>query len=186
MTSFCSALCRYAICASWKWRNDRFWSIALCSLRWLCCWARCSTLQGMDNMEASWVFYVKDGTFNHLEQSKISPLNVNKLGIVRLTIQHDLIVSVSFMSYPEENLRQTSADILSLEQWPIYIWQSCHFGCRTMHFIAVYKHNIRPTYFKLRGGGEPLPLAPICSRIHREYNKYIGCYLSHSDMMLNI
>jgi len=77
-------------------------------------------LQDMDNMEASCVFYVKVSTFTHLEQSKTFILTVNKLGIVRLTIQHNLIVSVSFMYHPGDSLRQTSADVLSLEQCAIY------------------------------------------------------------------
>ena len=51
----------------------------------------------MDNMEASSVFYVKVGTFTHLEQSKISLLTVNKSGIVTLTVKHDIIISVIFM-----------------------------------------------------------------------------------------
>ena len=51
----------------------------------------------MDNMEASCVFYVKVGTFNQFEQSKICILTVNKMGIVRLTVQHDMIFSLSFM-----------------------------------------------------------------------------------------
>jgi len=54
-------------------------------------------LQVMDNMEACCVFYVKVGTFTHLEQSKISLLTVNKSGIVTLTVQHDMIVSIIFM-----------------------------------------------------------------------------------------
>ena len=54
-------------------------------------------LQVMDNMEASCVFYVKVGTFTHLEQSKLSLLTVNILGIVTLTVQHDMIVSAIFM-----------------------------------------------------------------------------------------
>jgi len=54
-------------------------------------------LQVMDYMEASWVFYVEVGTFTHHEQSKISLLTVNKSDIVRLTVQHDMIVSVIFM-----------------------------------------------------------------------------------------
>jgi len=54
-------------------------------------------LQVMDTMEASCVFYVKVGTFTHLEQSKISLLTVNKSGIVTLTVQHNMIVSVIFM-----------------------------------------------------------------------------------------
>ena len=72
-------------------------------------------LQNMDNIEASCVFYVKVSTITHLEQSKISLLTVNKLGIVRLTVQHDMIVTVSFMLYHGDYLRQTSADVLSLE-----------------------------------------------------------------------
>jgi len=54
-------------------------------------------LQVMDNMEASCVIYVKVGTFTHLEQSKIFLLIVKESGIVTLTVQHDLIVSVIFM-----------------------------------------------------------------------------------------
>jgi len=54
-------------------------------------------LQVIDNMEASCTFYVKAGTFTHLEQCKIFNLTVNKSGIVMLTIQHDLIVRVIFM-----------------------------------------------------------------------------------------
>jgi len=77
-------------------------------------------LQDMDNMEASCVFYVMVGMFTHLEQSKTSRLTVNKTGIVRLTVQHDLIVSISFLYYPGDSLRQTSADVLSLEQCHIY------------------------------------------------------------------
>jgi len=54
-------------------------------------------LQHMDNMEASCIFYVKVSMFSHLEQSKTSLLTVSESGIVRLTVQHDLIVSVGFM-----------------------------------------------------------------------------------------
>jgi hypothetical protein len=77
-------------------------------------------LQEMDNMEASSVFYVKVGMFTHLEQSTTTLLTVNQSGIVRLTIRHDWIVSVSFIYYPRDYLRQTSADVLSVEQCPIY------------------------------------------------------------------
>jgi len=54
-------------------------------------------LQDMDNMEASFVFYVKVGMFTHPEESKNALLTVNETGTVRLTIHHDLIASVSFM-----------------------------------------------------------------------------------------
>jgi len=78
-------------------------------------------LQVMDNMEASCVFDVKVGTFTHLDQSKISLLTVNKSGMVTLTIQHDMIVSVIFMQYPRDYWRQTSSDVRSLKQRPINI-----------------------------------------------------------------
>jgi len=61
-------------------------------------------LHDMDNMEASCVFYVKVGTFTHLEQIKISLLTVNKSGIVTLTVQHDMFVSDIFMQHPGEYL----------------------------------------------------------------------------------
>jgi len=54
-------------------------------------------LQYMDNMEASFVIYVKVSTSIHLAQSKTVLLTVNKTGIVRLTVHHDLIASFSFM-----------------------------------------------------------------------------------------
>jgi hypothetical protein len=76
-------------------------------------------LQDMDSMETSRMFYVKVGMFTHLEQSKMSPLTVNKTGINSLTVQYNLIVSVSFMYYPRDYVRQTTADIPSLEQCPI-------------------------------------------------------------------
>jgi hypothetical protein len=54
-------------------------------------------LQVMDNMEATCVFHDRVGTFTHLEQSKIFVLTVKKSGIVTLTVQHNLIVSIIFM-----------------------------------------------------------------------------------------
>ena len=93
----------------------------------------------MDNMEVSCVIYIKVSTFTHLEQSKISLLNVNKSGIDRLTVQQDLIVSLSFMNCPSDSLRKTSADALSFEQCPISRRQSSNFGCRTPQCIPVLK-----------------------------------------------
>jgi hypothetical protein len=54
-------------------------------------------LQVMDNMEASCVFYVKVGTFTHLEQTIISLLTVKKSGIEKLTVRYDMNVSVIFV-----------------------------------------------------------------------------------------
>jgi len=89
----------------------------------------------MDNMAASWVFFVKVGMFTHLEQCKTSLLTVNKMIIVMLTGQHGLIDSVSFMYYPWDYMRQTSADVLSLEQCTEFRCQSCAVGWRTPQFI---------------------------------------------------
>jgi len=109
-------LCRFAVSPSRKWPKVLFRSIDHCSLRGIWCWARCWMLQVMDNMKASCVFYVKVGMFTHLEQSKISLLRFHNSGIVTLTVQHDMIVSVILMQYHGDYLRQTSADVLSVEQ----------------------------------------------------------------------
>jgi hypothetical protein len=78
-------------------------------------------LQVMDSIEVSCVYYVKVSTFTHREQSKIGLFTVNKSGIVTLTVQHDMIVSFSFMLYPGDYLTQTSADVHSLELHPTII-----------------------------------------------------------------
>jgi len=89
-------------------------------------------LQDMENMEATSVFYVKGSTFTHLENSKTSLLTVNQSGMVMLIVQDNLIVSVSFMDFPGDNFRQTSAYGLALEQYHIFREQSCHFSGRTV------------------------------------------------------
>jgi hypothetical protein len=76
-------------------------------------------LHDIDNMEATCVFCIKVSTFTHVDQSETTLLTVSESGMVRLNVQHDLIVSVSFIYYPGNYFRQTSADILSLEQYPI-------------------------------------------------------------------
>jgi hypothetical protein len=106
-------------------------------------------LQVMDNMETSCVFYVKVGRLTHLEPSIISLLTVNKSGIVTLTIQHDLIVSVIFMPYPGVYLRQTSTDVLSVKQHPINIQRlgdsagttpQCIFGTKQTTSERLFAH----------------------------------------------
>jgi len=128
-------LTRFGEFAQWNWWKVLFRSIENCSLCCLCCWARCWMLQHMDNMEASCIFYVNVCTFTALEQSKICLLTVYKTGFVKPIIHHDWIVSVSFRYYRRDYLRPTSADIFSIEQWRIDIWQSCDFGCRSPRFI---------------------------------------------------
>jgi len=186
MTLSCGMLCWFAEFACQKWWTVLFQSIDHCSLHWLCCWARCWMFQDMDRMEASCVFYVKVGMLNHLEHSQIWLVTINKVGTVSLTVQYDLIVIVSFMHYPGDILRQTSADILSLEENAIYIWQSCDFGCRTLQFILEKSNKIRLTDCQSRDGGKPLQHAAIHSMIQLEYNIQLGCYWCDSDMKLGI
>jgi hypothetical protein len=71
-------------------------------------------LQNMNSMEASCVFYIKVGMLNHHEHSPIWHVTINNVGIDRLTVQHDMIVGVSFMYYPGDVLRQTATDVLGL------------------------------------------------------------------------
>jgi len=78
-------------------------------------------LQGINHREASCIFYVKVCTLGQLEQSKFGVLTVTKLGIVMLTVQIDSIFSVSFMFNPGDLLRQTSPDVLSVEEYPVYM-----------------------------------------------------------------
>jgi hypothetical protein len=54
-------------------------------------------LQGMDNLEVSCLFYVKVTMFTNLEHCKIALLTLNESGLLRLTAQLDMVVSVSFM-----------------------------------------------------------------------------------------
>jgi len=176
-------MCHFAVFGCLEWQKVLFRSIDHCGLCWLCCWARCWMLQDMDSMKASGVCYIKVGKLNHLERSQIWLVTVNKTGIVRLTVQYNMIVSVCFMYYPGGFLRQTSADILFLKECPIYIQQLCDFGGRTpQHIPGTQTNTIGPTYCKLRDGGKPLQLAAIRSSNQLEYKVWLGCYICHSDM----
>jgi len=50
----------------------------------------------MEDMEASYLLYVNIGTFDQLEQSKVHSLTVTKIATVMLTVQPDIIFSLSF------------------------------------------------------------------------------------------
>jgi len=54
-------------------------------------------LEDMDHMEASWDIDVKVGTFDQVEQNKIWVFAITSLGMVILTIHHDMMVSIWFM-----------------------------------------------------------------------------------------
>jgi hypothetical protein len=61
----------------------------------------------MDNMEASFVMYVKVGMFSHLQKNKNTLLIVDIRGKVRLTVHHDIIARVKLRKYPRDSVRQT-------------------------------------------------------------------------------
>jgi hypothetical protein len=88
-------------------------------------------LQDMDTMEASCVCCVKVRMFTHLEESIMSHVTFNTQGIVRLTVQHDLIINVNFIYVPWDALSSTSEDIRSMEQCPIHTRLSSVLGCLT-------------------------------------------------------
>jgi hypothetical protein len=54
----------------------------------------------VNRMEASSMVYVKFGTFDEVEQSRICVLTVTTMGIVMLTALHHLILSICFMKDP--------------------------------------------------------------------------------------
>jgi len=115
----------------------------------------------MDNMEVSCVFYVKVSMFTHLEQSKNGLLTVNDSGRMTLTVQHDMIVCITFMLYPRDNLRQTSAAVRSLELHPINIKDLGDSGGLTLQCIPFNKQTISDRLFVICGVvGNPCNLQP--------------------------
>jgi hypothetical protein len=99
--------------------------------------------------------------FTHPEQSKIALLPVNKSGIMTLPVQHDMIVSINFMQYPGDHLRQTLADVLSHELHPITIQQLGNFSCRTPQLITGIKQTTSARLIaNCRAVGNPCNLQP--------------------------
>jgi hypothetical protein len=78
-------------------------------------------MQDVNHAEASCVFQVKVGMLDRLGQSNICILTVTTLSMARLTIQHYMNFSVCFPYDPRHTLRQTSADILSVEACSVYV-----------------------------------------------------------------
>jgi hypothetical protein len=122
-------------------------------------------IQDMANMEARCILYGKVVTFVHLEQNKTSFLTVNITRIVRLMVQGDLIITISFMSSPGDQLKQTLADVVLLEQCSEYSRQPCHFGCHTHQFIHLNKHTISDQLIAYLGAvGNPSNLQLYAAR----------------------
>jgi len=170
MTSICGLLCRCAVFAHQKWWKVLFWNIDHCIVCWPCCWARCWTLQDMDHMEGSWVFYVKVCTFDQLKQSKFCVLTIISFRIVMLTVSHDFLVSMYFALDPGDVLRQTSPDVLSVGEFCFDIFQPWDISYRSLQCIPASKQtkNIGPTYCKSQDRWNRLKLAAIRSRIKLE------------------
>jgi len=153
-----------------------FQSIDHCIVNWPCCWARCWMLQDMDHMEASWVFYVKVHTFVQLEQSKICILTVISFGIVTLTVQHDMIGSMCFVWDPGDVLRQTSPDVLSIDEFLFCMYQTWDISSCSLECVPENKQtkNIGPTYCKSRDGWSHPQLAAIRSRVILECASWLS------------
>jgi len=141
MMSWCWSVNQCSIFAPHKWWKDLSQSIHHCILCCLCCSAMCWMLQGVDYMEASSVLYVKVGMFDQLDQIQIRVLTVTSLGIVMLTVQHKLIVSLCFMQHPWDVLIQISTDILSVKQFPCHIYPIRHFSCSSLQWVPVNKQT---------------------------------------------
>jgi len=133
----CGAICPFAVFACQMWWKLLFQTIDHWILCWLCWWARCWMLQGMDYLEVSCVFLVKVGTLDQLEQNKICILTITLLGIAILTIQHAMIFSVCFMKHPGDVFRQISRDVFSVNECPFYMHQSWDFCCHAPRDILV-------------------------------------------------
>jgi len=98
-------------------------------------------MQDMDHIEASFVFCVKVGTFDQLEQSKIYILTGTSLGIVMLTVSHDLVVSVCVMQDRRDVFRQISSNIVSIEESHFHNYQTSDFRCLSPQCIPVNKQT---------------------------------------------
>jgi len=80
---------------------------------------------------------------------------------------------------------------ISRRPFPWSISYLCHairqfWRSYTAIYLCYQTLNIRATLCKFWGGGKPLQVGAILSRIHREHNSYVSCYLFHSDKMLTI
>lgn len=110
-------------------------------------------------------YYVKIGTFNHLEQSTICVLAVTSFGPVMWTIEYELIVILYFMQDHRDRFRETSQHVISIEEWPCYI---CHMRFPpsfTTMYPWKHSHNIEPTCWIFWDFWNPLQSWGICSRI---------------------
>jgi len=88
-------------------------------------------------------------------------LPANQSGIVKLTVQPDLIVSVSLTYYPRDYFRQTSADIISLEHYHVNVHRLGNSSCCTPQFIPVNEHTASARLVANRGAvGNPCNLQP--------------------------
>jgi len=135
-------------------------------------------LQDMDHIEASCVFYVKVGRFDQLEQSKIWVLTVTSLVQVMLTVYHDLMVSVGFVSEPGNVLRQTSPDVcfISIK----------HEISATFHHDASLQTNTQHRADLLSIAALFEYSAAIHRRIHLEYNLQVGRHSFQFDLLLTL
>jgi len=68
-----------------------------------------------------------------------------------LTMQHDLVFSIYCMKDPRDFLRQTSPDILPVEESSFYIWQTLLFGCHPPLYIPEINIQHQTNLWRLQG-----------------------------------
>jgi len=54
-------------------------------------------MQDMYHMEPSWIFYVKVGTIDQLQQNQFCIFTMTALGIEMLPVNYDVMFSICFM-----------------------------------------------------------------------------------------
>jgi hypothetical protein len=79
-------------------------------------------LPDMHNIQGICIYYVEVGWFEQYEHCKISMLTITSLGLVVIvTIHHRSVVTVWIMQDSRDALRQSLADIISVEKCCSYI-----------------------------------------------------------------
>jgi hypothetical protein len=116
MTSLCGMLCRHAIFAHWMQQNLLVWSINHCCFTWRCCAVRCRMLEDTNDMKETCIFNVKLYPVGEYEQSIVCDWTITNIGRVMLTAKHHSVFTGGFRWDAWDFVRQTSPDVLSMEE----------------------------------------------------------------------
>jgi hypothetical protein len=123
----------------------------------------------MDHREASCILYVKIGTLDRPGQSTIGVLTVTIFGILMQTIYHFMMFSICVIYDRGKFLRQSSADILPVEDTADYISQMRDFNSRSPQFLLV---NQSTTSGQLAANRRTVG---TCGNLKQYAAEFIGC-----------